>query len=111
MSKQYSHSILRRVTITVTLTLLGLGAMSTAMQAAEGTARPGNESHLMLAATERMDRRQERREDRRENREDRRDVRQNCREEEGMFGSEKRDCKEEGSENSLEYNDDWDTDN
>jgi hypothetical protein len=96
MIKQNSHSIIRRVTIMATFTLLGFGAMNPVLQAAEDISRPDPESHLMLAATERMERRQERREDRRDDRGDRRDVRQNCREEEGMVGNDNRDCKQEG---------------
>jgi hypothetical protein len=97
MSKQSSNSILRRLPITVTLTLLGLGAMSPTMQAAEGIARAGDESHFMLAATEGMDRRQ-----------DRRDVRQDCRQEEGVAGQDKRDCKQDGGEQSSDDNNDDD---
>ena len=64
-----------------TFTLLGFGAMNPVLQAAEDIARPDPESHLMLAATEGMDRRQDRRDDRRDDRGDRRDVRQDCRQE------------------------------
>jgi hypothetical protein len=89
-----------------TFTLLGFGAMNPVLQAAEDIARPDPESHLMLAATEGMDRRQDRRDDRRDDRGDRRDVRQDCREEEGMAGKDKRDCKQEGREERRDDNDD-----
>jgi hypothetical protein len=110
MSKQNSHSTIRRLIILGTLTLLGLGGMTPLTRATEDVDRVATESHLMLAATERMDRRQERRDDRGDHREDRRDVRQNCREEEGMFGGEKRDCKQEGREERRDDDNDGDTD-
>jgi hypothetical protein len=104
MSKQYSHSITRRLTIMATLTLLGFGAMIPVPQAAEGTARPGTGTNLLLAATDGMDRRQDRREDRQDDRGDRQDVRQDCREEEGVAGKDKRDCKQEGREERRDDN-------
>jgi hypothetical protein len=82
--------------------------MTPATRATEGVDRVGTESHLMLAATERMERRQERREDRGDDPDDRGDVRQNCQEDEGMFGSEKRGCKPKGREEHRDDNDDQD---
>jgi len=95
MNQQDSHSTVCALSIVITLTLLSVGTISSATQAAVGIDHPGTESHLMLAATDGMERRQDRREDRHDDRGDRRDVRQDCRQEEGAAGKDKRDCKQE----------------
>jgi hypothetical protein len=53
--------------------------------------------NTVLAETRRMDRRDDRG-DRRDNRGEGRDTRQDCRQEEGLAGSDKRECKKEGSQ-------------
>jgi hypothetical protein len=97
MSHQTHNSAVRRLTITTAVSaLLGLGLMTSGVQAAPSSAQSsGVEAPMMLAATEGMDRRGERRDDRQDDRGDRRDTRQDCRGEEGV-GKDKRDCKQEG---------------
>ena len=90
----YSNS--RRLAITTAAAaLLGLGAVSSGVQAAPGIGQPDIEVHLILAATDGMERRDDNRDDRQEDRGDRNDNRQDCRQEEGA-GKDKRDCKQEG---------------
>ena len=103
MSKQTHNSTVRRLAITTAASaLLGLGMISSAVQAAPVSAQSsGVEAPLILAATEGMDRRQDRRDDRQENRGDRRDTRQDCRGEKGV-GKDKRDCKQEGRQERRE---------
>lgn len=97
MRNQYRCSIFRRLTVTAAVSaLLGLGAMCSPVQAAEGTAQPGAGPLLILAGTDGMERRQDRREDRHDDRGDRRHTRQDCREEDGLVGKDKRDCRRDG---------------
>lgn len=49
----------------------------------------------LLASSDTPNNRQERRDDRRDDRSDRQDTRQDCRNEEGLMGGDKRDCKQE----------------
>ena len=103
MSNQTRKSTSRRMAVAAAVSaLLGLGATASGVQAVEGSAQPGTETPLILAATEGMDRRQDRREDRRDDRGDRRDTRQDCRQEEGVVGKDKRDCKQDGREERRE---------
>lgn len=82
--------------------LLGLAVTAPGIQAAPGISQSGSEAPLILAATEGMERRQDRRDDRQDDRGDRRDTRQDCRDEEGVVGKDKRDCKQEGREERRE---------
>ncbi len=77
-----------------------------AVQAADGISLSGTERLLLLAATEGMDRRQDRREERRDNRRDRPDTRQDCRDEEGVVGKDRRDCKQAKRQGRREDNND-----
>ena len=90
----YSNS--RRLAITTAAAaLLGLGVVTSGVQAAQGFGQPDTEAPLILAATDGMERRDDNRDDRQEDRGDRNDNRQDCRQEEGA-GKDKRDCKQEG---------------
>ena len=95
MSNNDRNPISRPLIITTAAAvMLGFGAFSS-VQAAPGSVQP-NAEPLVLAATEGMERRQDRRDDRQDDRGDRRDTRQDCRDEEGVVGKDKRDCKQEG---------------
>ena len=107
MSKQTYNTTVRRLAITTAASaLLGLGVITSEVQAAPVGAQSSSvEAPLILAATDGMERRDERRDDRQDNRGgrsddrqdnrgDRRDTRQDCRDEEGV-GKDKRDCKQE----------------
>jgi hypothetical protein len=89
MHKQIRYS-LTQLAATVAL-LAGLAAglapanATTMVQAAPSTSQADAQMPLMLAATDGMERRQ-----------DRRANRQDCRQEEGLVGKDKRDCKQEG---------------
>jgi hypothetical protein len=97
MSNKIRKLTPRRMAIaTAVSALLGLGVVSSGVQAAPSAAQTGTEAPLMLAATEGMERRGDRRDDRQDDRGDRRDTRQDCRDEEGLGGKDKRDCKQEG---------------
>jgi hypothetical protein len=106
MSKQTHNSAVRRLTITTAVSaLLGLGVITSGVQAAPSSAQSsGVEAPMMLAATDGMERRQERRDDRQDDRGDRRDTRQDCRDEEGV-GKDKRDCKQEGRQERRDGDD------
>jgi hypothetical protein len=96
MSNPIHFSSFRRLTATVAATaLVGLGAVSSGVQAAPGIGQPDTEPPLILAATDGMERRDDNRDDRQEDRGDRSDNRQDCRQEEGA-GKDKRDCKQDG---------------
>jgi hypothetical protein len=64
---------------------LGPANATTMVQAAPSTSQADAQMPLMLAGTAGMERRQERRANR-----------QDCRQEEGLVGKDKRDCKQEG---------------
>jgi hypothetical protein len=99
MRNQTGYSISRGVAIAAAASaLLGLAAVAPTLQAAPGSAPPDAEAPLILAATEGMERRDDRRDDRKDDRGDRRDTRQDCRDEGGLAGKDKRDCKQEGRE-------------
>jgi hypothetical protein len=100
MSNPIHFSSFRRLTITVAATaLVGLGAVSSGVQAAPGIGQPDTEAPLILAATDGMERRDDNRDARQEDRGDRNDNRQDCRQEEGAVGGDKRDCKQDGRDN------------
>ena len=61
------------------------GMLAPAISAAAEATQIGPESAFMLVATQGMDRRQ-----------DRRANRQDCRQDEGLVGKDKRDCKQDG---------------
>ena len=103
MSKQTYNTTVRRLAITTAASaLLGLGVITSEVQAAPVGAQSSSvEAPLILAATDgmkrrddRQDNRGDRRDDRQDNRGDRRDNRQDCRDAEGV-GKDKRDCKQE----------------
>lgn len=78
----------------------GVSAARASAFAGSGLFQNGN---IVLAETRRMERRDDRRDDRGDRRDDRgerRDTRQDCRQEEGVVGGDKRDCKQEGPEES-----------
>jgi hypothetical protein len=78
----------------------GMSAAQASAFAGSGVFQNGN---IVLAETRRMERRDDRRDDRGDRRDDRgerRDTRQDCRQEEGLVGGDKRDCKQEGPEES-----------
>ena len=99
----------RRRTISALLSLIialnifpsaGMSATRAAAFAGSSLFQNGN---IVLAETRRMERRDDRRDDRGDRRDDRgesRDTRQDCRQEEGVVGGDKRDCKQEGPEES-----------
>ena len=91
-SKAYYSFSRRLVITTVASGFLGLGAIAFEAQAAPNIAQTSMESPLILAETDGMERRDERGDDRKEDR----DVKQDCRDEEGVVGDDKRDCKKEG---------------
>lgn len=67
---------------------------------------PFAEKPLIIAATEGMERRQDRRDDRGDDRGDRGDTRQDCRDNEGVVGKDKRDCKQEDRQERRNGDDD-----
>ncbi len=88
MSYQDRCPISRRLVVTaIASALLGIGAVTPGVMAAPGTTQSGTEAPLMLAETKGMERRQ-----------DRRDSRQDCRQEEGLVGGDKRECKQDRRE-------------
>ncbi len=91
MNKQTRISTRRLAVAAAVSALLGLGAIAPAIQATEGIGQPDSEAPLILAQTQGMERRQ-----------DRRDNRQDCRQEEGLVGKDKRDCKQEGRQEEGE---------
>ena len=64
---------------------LAVGTLAPALGAAADATQASAESSFMLVATQGMDRRQ-----------DRRANRQDCRQDEGLVGKDKRDCKQDG---------------
>lgn len=103
MSNRKVLSVFRGLAMTAAAsTLLGLGAMAPAIQAAEDPSRTGLAAPLILAETEGMERREERRDDRQGDRQDRQDNRRDCRDEGGVVGKDKRDCKQEGRQEAAE---------
>jgi hypothetical protein len=96
MNNPIHFSNFRRLAIVVAATVpLGLGAISSGVQAESGIGQPDTEVPLILAATDGMERRDDNRDNRQEDRGDRNDNRQDCRQEEGA-GKDKRDCKQDG---------------
>lgn len=100
---QDRNRIIHRLAATAAaLAVLGMGSMAPAVQGAESIAQAGTGTLLILAATDGMDRRQDRRADRHDDRGGRRDVRQTCRDDEGVVGKDKRDCKQDGRQEGHE---------
>jgi len=97
MSKQRHNSIARNLAITTAAScLLGLGALVPVVQAAGSVEQPNSAAPLMLAETATKENRDDRQEDRQGDRGDRQDNRDDCRDEGGVAGKDKRDCKQEG---------------
>jgi hypothetical protein len=81
-------------------------ASASAAQANPDITMVFSEKPLIIAATNGTERRQDRRDDRRDNRGDRRDTRQDCRDQEGLAGKDKRDCKQEDRQERRKGDDD-----
>lgn len=95
MKNQKNRSIYRRLAITTASTaLFALVAIAPSVQADSNIEQAGIDAPFIMAATEGVERRKDRRGDRRDDRAERPHDRQDCRQEEGVVGKDKRDCKQ-----------------